>query len=74
MNLVPGRISIVVSDDRVGIIVDETVGFLSAKVACEVAQSLIIVAKEADPSIDPEAIMKAYSETHKPFTNVTYIN
>jgi len=64
-----------VGEDTVGIITESDVCLFTPQVSVEIAVSLIDVAKEQDPSMDVEAVMKEYRKTH-PFMGdkVTYIN
>lgn len=53
-------------DDTVGIDTEGGICLFTPKTAIEIAQSLMQVAKEADPTLDVEAICKKYRETHVP--------
>jgi 3-deoxy-D-arabino-heptulosonate 7-phosphate (DAHP) synthase len=55
---------IIYGDDAVGIITEGGMSLFTPQVAVEIAQSLINVAKEVDPLLNVEAVMKAYHETH----------
>ena len=55
---------VVYSDDTIGIITEGGMSLFTPQVAVEIAQSLINVAKEVDPLLNVEAVMKAYHETH----------
>ena len=57
---------ILYNDDTVGIMTDGGTCLITPRVAVEIAQSLIDTAKEADPTLDTDAIRKNYTETHRP--------
>lgn len=57
-----GKLNVVLyDDDTIGIVVGDDVDIgISPKVALEIAQSLITVALEADPTLDSTKIMGDY--------------
>ena len=55
---------ILYGDDTVGIMTEGGTALFTPAIAVEIAASLINVAKEADPLINVEHIMKRYHETH----------
>lgn len=57
---------ILYGDDTVGIMLEEGTALITPHIAVEIAQSLMQVAREADPMLDVEAICKHYKETHRP--------
>ena len=59
----PGSIKVIrYTDDTVGIQAEEGCSLFTPKVAVEIAASLINAAKECDPTMDVEEVMKAYRE------------
>lgn len=54
------------SDDTVGIMIKDGLCLITPQVAVEIAQSLMMVAKQADPSLDVDGISKTFKETHRP--------
>lgn len=54
---------IVYNDNVIGIVVGEECGLFTPQVAIEIAQSLILSAKEADPMIDVKGIIKNYHDS-----------
>lgn len=57
---------ILYNDDTVGLMFEEGTCLIQPMIAVQIAQSLIQVAQEADPTLDVEAIRKEYMETHRP--------
>lgn len=55
---------ILYGDDTVGIMTEGGTCLFTPEIAVEIAQSLINVAKEVDPLINVEHIMKRYRESH----------
>jgi len=54
---------IMYGDDAVGIITEGGMSLFTPQVAVEIAQSLINVAKEVDPLLNVEDVMKRFHET-----------
>ena len=57
---------ILYNDDTVGIQLEAGTALVTPHVAVEIAQSLMATAKEADPTLDVEAICQRFKETHRP--------
>lgn len=63
-----------VGEYTVGIITESDFCLFTPQVSVEIACSLIEVAKEQDPNMDVNAVMKAYTDSHPSVPNVTYLN
>lgn len=64
-----------VGEDTVGIITDNgDMCLFTPTVALEIACSLMDIAKEQQPDIDVEAVMKAFRVSHPVIDKVTYIH
>ena len=54
------ELNVLLLDDAVGIETPDGVCVLTPTVAVEIAQSLILAAKDADPSLDVQTVMDDY--------------
>lgn len=60
-----GAISILLlSDEMVGIALGDSTCIVTPTVAIEIAQSLLLVAEQADITLDPACIMQVYRDSH----------